>query len=207
MEISIHRALGELNLLDKKIEKKVKGEFIAVKKGTDKKVGGRLVTEIESSITSNFESVNDLFDNPSSEKISSSKIIQSNAVTKVNVNGDEMTVAEAIDRKSSIGYNKALLASLEAQYNRANANVLNGNEDVDDRAEDYIKGLYSDKTQVDTTKIVNLKADFVKENKLDLIDPANIKEESEKIREYIDGFETEVDYVLSESNAVTFIEV
>ena len=204
MEISIHRALGELNLLDKKIDKKVKSEFIAVKKGTDKKVGGRLVTEIESSITSNFESVNDLIKRRALIK---SKVIQSNAITKVNVNGEEMTVAEAIDRKSSIGYNKALLASLEAQYNRANANVLNGNEDVDDRAEAYIKGLYSDKTQVDTTKIVNLKADFVKENKLDLINPANIKEESEKIRDYIEGFETEVDYVLSESNAVTFIEV
>ena len=53
-----------------------------------------------------------------------SAIIASNAVTMVEVAGVRMTVAEAIDKKSSIGYEKELLARLSEQFTDAVSVIL-----------------------------------------------------------------------------------
>ena len=60
----------------------------------------------------------------------------SNAVTKVNICGQEMTVAEAIETKSSIKNYKNLLANLKRQYSECNRQVENTNQSVRNRLND-----------------------------------------------------------------------
>lgn len=47
----------------------------------------------------------------------------------------------------------------------------------------------------------------MKRNEFEIIDPLNVKQQIEKLSNRIEEFESEVDAVLSESNATTFIEV
>ncbi len=47
----------------------------------------------------------------------------------------------------------------------------------------------------------------MKKNTYELIDPAGIEDYIKKLEKDIIDFKNEVDYVLSESNATTFIEV
>ncbi len=136
-----------------------------------------------------------------------SSIIKSNALTEVTVNKIKMTVAEVIDEKTSIHYKKTLLNNLTKQYNKITANITNHNEEVNVNSENFINGLYADKTQVDTNKIKELKQDYIDKNKLELIDPIEVKKQIDELSEYIYNFQAECDYVLSESNAVTFIEI
>ena len=136
-----------------------------------------------------------------------SKIIQSNAITKIKLAGKEFTVAEAIDLKSSINYKRNFLETLDRQYRKCTNEVIKNDEIVAKNADDYINGLYSDKNSVDPNKIKNLRQDFIEENKLELVDPVGISAYIKELDEFIEEFETNVDFVLSESNATTFIEV
>lgn len=203
-KISIHRALGELKLLDAKITKLIDNDFIKAKQSGVDKIGGVAVKDLESEIKSNYQSLSDLINRRAKIK---SSIIKSNALTEVTVNKIKMTVAEVIDEKTSIHYKKTLLNNLTKQYNKITASITNHNEEVNVNSENFINGLYADKTQVDTNKIKELKQDYIDKNKLELIDPIGIKKQIDELSEYIYNFQAECDYVLSESNAVTFIEI
>lgn len=203
-KISIHRALGELKLLDAKINKLINNNFIASKQASVEKVGGIKVKDLEIDMKANYQSLTDLINRRSKIK---SAIIKSNALTEVTINKVKMTVAEVIDEKTSIQYKSNLLNTLKQQYNKVTADISKVNEEVNVNSEKFIDNLYRDKTQVDINKIKELKQDYIDKNKLELIDPIGVKKQIDELSEYIDNFQAECDYVLSESNAVTFIEI
>lgn len=203
-KISIHRALGELKLLDAKINKLINNNFIASKQASVEKVGGIKVKDLEIDMKANYQSLTDLINRRSKIK---SAIIKSNALTEVTINKVKMTVAEVIDEKTSIQYKSNLLNTLKQQYNKVTADISKVNEEVNVNSEKFIDNLYRDKTQVDINKIKELKQDYIDKNKLELIDPIGVKKQIDELSEYIYNFQAECDYVLSESNAVTFIEI
>lgn len=203
-KISIHRALGELKLLDAKINKGIEGQFIYAKPASVDKISGVLVKDVEKDISSKYQSIVDLIERRNKIK---SAIDNSNALTYVTVSGKKMTVSGAIDEKRSIQYKINLLDVLTQQYKKITANVSKTNEDVQVKSETFINNLYADKTNVDPNKIKELQQDYIDKNKLELIDPIGIKKQIDELSEYIYNFQAECDYVLSESNAVTFIEI
>ena len=204
-KISIHRGLAELKLLDSKIQKKIDGvQFVSFKKKSVEKIGGVPVIEVVENIKSNYQSVVDLIERRSKIK---SAIIKSNALTEVKIGEKTMSVAEAIDMKNSLSYNKSLLSHLSNQYNGCVANVNRNNEKVDAQANTYIENLYTDKNQVDPNKIKTLKDDFIKVHEFELIDPINAYDKIKQMQDEIDEFLMNVDFVLSESNSLTFIEI
>ena len=116
--ITVTEGLVELKLYGKKINKAVDdGKFVYAVKKSDKQVAHMSKEEASSKIEASYQSVTDLIKNRNALK---SAIVQSNAVTMVKVGDKVMTVAEAIERKSSIEYEKDLLTSLECQYVAAN---------------------------------------------------------------------------------------
>lgn len=203
-KISIHRALAELKLLDAKINKGMNNQFIGAKQSSIDKIGGVPVKDIESSIKSDYQSITDLIDRRTKIK---SAIMKSNALTEIKICGRTITVAEGIDEKNSIVYKENLLNNLTQKYNKTVAHITKANDEILVKAEDFIQNLYADKSQVDPNKIKELKQDFIDKNKWELIDPLNLKKEIDNLSEYIDNFKMEIDYILSESNSVTFIEV
>lgn len=202
--MTIHRALATLKLLDAKINKKTSGMFCNVKKASHNKIGGVRVEDLENDIKSNFDSVVELISRRAKIK---SAIIYSNANTKVEIGGEIKTVAEWIDLKSSIAYELNLLTNMNSQYTRSVSNISSANEKVDTQAENYVNGLYEDKNSVDPNKIKDLKKDYIDQNKFELVDPIGIKTEIDKLEERIKEFEMNIDFSLSESNAITVIEI
>lgn len=98
--ISITRALSELKLLDKRILKGIKdADFLSYE--INKKNVLKTFEPKEQ-----LQSVEDLIARRSTLK---SKIMESNASTKVKIAGKEMLVIEAIEMKETIQYKKQLL--------------------------------------------------------------------------------------------------
>ena len=143
-KISIHRALGELKLLDAKINKLINNDFIASKQASVDKVGGITVKDLERDMKANYQSLTDLINRRSKIK---SAIIKSNVLTEVEINTVKMTVAEVIDEKTSIQYKSNLLNTLSQQYNKVIAGISKVNEEVNMNSEKFIDNLYRDKTQ------------------------------------------------------------
>lgn len=106
----------------------------------------------------------------------------SNARTQVTIAGDAMTVAEAIERKSSIEHEKSLLAKFVQDWSLASST--------------YERMAAA--AAFDTSDVMNAPH---------IVDPLDIRERIDKLREYIENFESEVDVILSESNGHTTITV
>lgn len=204
MEISIHRALAELKLLDKRIIKSISDapSFCVPIKNGDKTVGKDSLDEYKKKVEGNLDSTLALIERREQIK---AKIMYSNAVTKVKVAGKEMTVAEAIEKKNNLKYKKLFLDRLKKDLYLANNQIEDNNSELSDRLESFLKATLGDNPS--KKEIESVSDLFMDRNELKLYDPIGIEKKIEELEEEIDGFVMEVDFVLSESNSKTTIEI
>ena len=107
----VTKGLNELKLLDSRIHRKIEeGEFVGAAKVSVPNINGKMTKEaFKANAKADYQSIVDLIKRRNAIKAA---IIQSNAITVVEVAGKRMTVAEAIDKKSAIEYEKTLLEKL-----------------------------------------------------------------------------------------------
>ena len=205
-KISITRGLSEIKLLEKKINKKVQ-EFTpcAVTTGKKPPVGYETVSAFKESEKSKYQSILDLIKRRSEIK---RKIVLSNATTKVTVADTEMTIAEAIDYKTSVvNFKKILEQQIDQQYNVHATSFQQSEQRVMQQVDRQLEVMYGrDKkvTQDERDGVVN---PYLENNGPKFIDSIDCKKESEGLTEEVNNFLLEVDHTLSESNATTFIEI
>lgn len=116
------------------------------------------------------------------------------------------TVANAIERKGSICYEKQLLNILKQQRLSATNQVERHNQQERLQLQELLKanfGRESGKLDPEATK--SMEDTFWENNKASLIDPIEITPRIEKLENDIETFENEVDFVLSELNSQTYI--
>lgn len=206
--MSIHKALAEIKVLDNRIIDAITdGTYCLANKHSNDKIKGVTVDEYKKVMQGCYDKVNDLINRNNAIK---KAVTLSNAVTKVKINGVEFTVAEAIWMKNhGIEFKEELRDILKRQYNKAQAEIIAHNgDDLDKRAEQYVIGLYGSKEgKIDTEAFEKTKKEFIKANQYDLVDPISILEKIDQLEEEISKFKSEVDATLSESNAVTEIEI
>ena len=205
--ISITEALKELKLYDQKISKAISGAcFVGAKKKSDDKVGVFKTENFIKNAKSGYQSVTDLIRNRAKIKAA---VVQSNAVTKVEIAGETYTVAEAIERKSSIQYEKYLLTGMKSAWKAATDKVSNENARVDvqvDKMLETFLGKDSDK-KVSESDLSTISDPYREKNEWELIDPLDLFTKISELEDEIDRFEADVDVRLSVSNSVTYIEV
>lgn len=202
---SIHRALAELKLLDKRITKTINNlQVVTCKKGDKLEYNIAIAEEeFKAVVESDMQSVKDLI---TRRKEIKEKIVKSNAETLVTIAGKEMTVASAIERKESIKYEKKLAEELKNQLNNLKAIINNRNEQVEYSLERQLGNLTSN-PDADKELVLTFSEQYRNKEQFALVDPLNIEKVIEELENEIDSFESEVDYVLSTSNAITEIEV
>lgn len=205
-QMSVHKGLAELKLLGDRTHRAiVDGIYCTHNKRSNQKIAGMEIKDCEDKvIRAGYDKVVSLLGRRQRIK---SAIVKSNAVTMVEIAGVKMSVAEAIDRKSSIEYDKFFLDALKKQYSHTLGIIEGNNSDLTERADSQINALYDNKESVDPKKIQTLKDDYINENTFDLIDPINIREKIEVLEKQIEDFLLEVDFKLSESNALTMIDI
>ena len=204
-QMTVTKALSELKLLDKRINRGIyEAEFVGVVVGDKKKVDHIDVEEFKQKVKSNYDSVVDLIAYRNKIK---SAIVSSNAQTTVTIAGNTYTVAEAIERKTSIQYEQELLQRLKTYYLNASTEIDRINENVQVRLDRSLEQMLSNDGKQDNEFINQFTENFNKKNQAKLVDPLNIKEKIETLETEIEDFLSEVDHELSVSNATTIIEV
>lgn len=206
MEISITRALKELTLLEKRITDSISNStFVSYAKRSSVKILNTYTREDFNALAiSSYDSINKLIDRRVEIK---SKIVESNANTVVTIGGKEYTVASAIEAKTLIKFKKQLLSKLEQQYRNAVHIVSMENEKVDEKIYNMIKEAGSDDNQSKDLSEDSYITKYKNTNEYDLVNPIKIQEKIEVLKKEIEDFESEVDFVLSESNAITKITI
>lgn len=202
IKMNIHKALSTKKLLDKRIEKATNNLIPVGYKMKSSATEYRTKEEVDKfnkETSSSYKQVTALINNYN--KICQA-ITLSNATTKVEINGKEMTVSDAINRKNNIEYEEDLLRRLKYEYTI----VLDKVKERNDLLESKIDNL----REIDKKEKIDKQSsyDLMRENESwELIDPLNIKKVISDMEDDILKFKSEVDFVLSTSNAETVIEV
>lgn len=205
-KMTLHRALSELKLIDSKIEKAIN---TVEPSGVAQK--GRLVNnvynlkEFEKNAKAKYNSTLDLIKRKNKIK---SAVIMANSKTKVEISGKSMTIAEAINYKSTVDFKKKLLERLQTFHNSSKVNLNKANEQVNTNALELAKAaLQKDNVKINDGDAVAITEPYIEKNEFHLIDPLGIEDLTEEMGNEISEFETNVDAVLSEINAITVIEI
>lgn len=207
VSMSLIRALDEVVLLDKRIAKKVSEcTFLGV---LSKKSRGGIVSnpeEFSHSAKADWQSVTDLIARRQRIK---SAIILSNATTRVRVAGESLTVAEVIERKKSLALQRDLLQKLKSQREQSLRSLEQQNSAMEAELQKLLEIHFgkggNSKTQA--SDIEDISRPFRENNQAKLLDPIGVDAKIRDIEAYIEEFERETKFTLSESNAMTKIYV
>lgn len=210
--MNVHRALAELKTIGARIERATYDSvFCVANKHSSDKIDGISIDEFKERMKSDKQKVLDLIKRRNAIKRA---VVNSNAVTKVAISGKEYTVAEAIDMKTTgMELNQVLIRKLKTQYKEALRLIAeNSGDNLERRAERYIEAIISAqpreaKSTVNSDAMKAMRAEYIKNNSYDLIDPIGIEKLIKDMEEEYLSFTTEVDAALSVSNATTEIVV
>jgi hypothetical protein len=197
---TITEALQELKLLTKRINKIIEQSmFVGVKRADDAN------QNVCADAARDFQSVQDLIDRRAKIK---SAIMQSNAVTKVEIDHKTYTVCEVIAHKSFINEQKMLLQTMKDQYLLAQTQINNYNADRQRKIDTLIQTTFGrDNSKTSPEDIKTITETYVKKYNIDLVDPLKIKDKIDQLESDIERFENSCDFKLSYINAVTMIQV
>ena len=198
--MSINRALSELKLLNKKITDKTGRLQVAV--GIQQKT---VIVKVDfiNTVKANVQQLRDLITNRNNIK---SAIVLSNAKTKVTIGDKTMTVAEAIERKTSIELEKSLNKKMREDYYGLKSQIEQHNNNAKAQADKQAEAALGAATEGDKgTQYKAIFDAYYDANKADVLAPNDIEVQIEKDQDLIDEFESEVDFILSESNTKTSI--
>ena len=200
-EISITQALAELKLVRNRLEHKLQDANFCTIKTKNNTVDPELFTR---NAKASYQSYNDLVERYNKLK---SAIVISNATAKVEIAGKTYTVAEAVERKRSIKFEKDLLNRMQCQWMGTESMYEMHKKHEQERIDKLLSiELGKDnKTSIEVVK--NLTETLLESNKADIIDPLDVRDKISKLKKSIEDFETNVDWVLSESNGKVMISV
>lgn len=202
----VTQALNELKLLDDRINKAISDAVLVIAaKRSEKKVNPNLTKEeFEIRAKAGYQSVMDLIERR--KKIKAAVVI-SNAVTKITVHGEEMTVAEAIERKSTIDYEVSLLRQMQSQWGVQNREMNMQNLRMEERIDKYIETFVGkDTSKAKDNELEAMIKPMRESGEYALVDPLSIEKKIADLDDYIKGFRSEVDAILQISNCNTYIE-
>lgn len=201
-QISITRALTRVKVIEKQLEQLSYDKYVrsVLEQDKDKKQS----EDFKSESKSNFDKFNSLFD----ESVSLQKAIRkSNEDTLVRISGKEMTVSEALILKSLIEHKQQLLSNIRDQNSNANNEIEKAETQIESKAQAFVQSLKTEnQSQIDDAmKVGRLSA--TKELRKVRLTGLNVEQILKEDLEFVQEFLVEVDYVLSESNATTLIEI
>ena len=206
-KITITRGLAELKLLDQRIQKEIStAVFMDVYQDRSSKVlkTQMVRADFEKKAKSDFDSIAALVKRRNAIK---GKILLSNAMTKVSIAKVEMSVAEAIDMKGAIRYEQAMLARMKHNMQVIKTDVENNRVKVNATVEAMMTQALGNDKKASGDEWDKIAKPFIEANEYKIVDPMGLQNWIDWSEKMIDGFLSEVDFVLSESNARTEIEI
>ena len=207
--MTIHEALAELKALDNKIANvRSEGTYVDCAKLSATKVNGLVRMDYVKKLQGSYDKIRGLMSRRNAIRLA---VVRSNGEAMVTIDGIEISVAQAIVRKSLIEEEIFLLITLKGQYENA-VNTLNkeNGEKLENKLNTHLGNTIGNNYKENTrlAEVVSaLSKDFYDNNAYGLIDPVNIGKVIEQMDAEINRFMTQVDSAISVSNALTYIEV
>ena len=209
MAITVSRALVRLKTLDSQIRNEIIDlkPLVIAKQGKRPIAGFSSESDFQAAAIGTYDKITGLIEERKKIKAA---VVASNAKTIVQIAGKRYTVAEAIERKSSLEYDSLFLRAMKEQLREVLIEIERANNElVTRRVDNYIESIYGKDggSRDRSEEIQKMRDDYIEQNSWSLVDPLTLQKKIEAMEEDLRAFEAEVDVVLSESNATTTIEI
>lgn len=213
MKMTVTRALAELKQLSSRISKAT-SMYYPFEVATGEKLRGtrshKKLEDFQKEIKEEAQSLKDLIRRQEAIK---DAISQSNAITKVKVGKDEFTIVQILNRKQTTleAYAK-LKTTLEDRIMRAkrefDSQVADRESAIERMVKTRLETAEKGGRSVKEEEKLNFRELEEKQTpEVNLLDPSKAEEWLKEITEYVENFTHEVDYLLSESNSTTEIDI
>lgn len=207
-KMTVYKALCELKTLNARLVKEIgDAKLCALYKCASGKVAGVPVQEFEGRAKADFDKIKALSNRRNAIKRA---VILSNASTLIRVNGEDITVAEAIDMKNNaFTFMEALYNAAKAEYNKAvKAYEKETGPDFVKRTDEYLKALFGKEgTQVNSDAVTKSREAYILANAHAVSDPLKIMKKIEDFENLKASVLDEIDSAISVSNATTYIQI
>lgn len=206
--ITITRALSKVKILTSQIQEDAK-QNLFITTVPNNMIDSESHTKLVQTLVSNHVSL----ESKLSQIVKLKKLIaESNLNTTVNISGKEVTVTEALAMKDSYGIYEIFHLTLRKQYMKANNEVSLSNERINAAVVSNNSDISSssDIKSEELEKRLAINTKQLQDNMgIKIISGAHGSPENyiEDIKKVYNDFVSEIDYVLSEHNSTTFIEV
>ena len=117
------------------------------------------------------------------------------------------TVAEAIEQKSSIKYKETLIKSMKRQVEEVMSRFRTETSELQGRLDRLLSSEMGKDVKTNPETVDALSRSFTENNKIAIVDPLDTSKLIATLEEEVEGFATNVDWVLSEINGKTMITV
>ena len=199
--MSITQALAELKLLRSRIESSYKGtQFVTLKTKRNDIDTESFSNKAKSSVQSFISLIRRY-------SLIKSAIAVSNATVRVNIAGVEYTVAEAVERKRIVEFEKTFLQTLKAQLNQVKTAHDQEQRNVQERLDSLLMRELGKDSKTNVEVVNSFTESFMRNNRVEIVDPLKLNDYIKQYEADIDTFSTNVDWILSESNGVNYIQV
>lgn len=205
-KMTIHRALAELKLADSKIEKLISEIIPTATHQKGKPIEGHITNDqFAKDAQSKFDAITDLINR---KVIIKKLIVESNAKTSVTIAGSTMTVADALSYQSIVEYRRKFIDTLRTRQRATVAMMNRCNDGVNSNLQKLLEiTLSKEALKKGGNDVDAVRTPYLENNEFHYFDPLKVEERITEMEKEVMGFESEVDAALSESNAVTFIEL
>jgi hypothetical protein len=208
MEMTVQRALNELNTLESRIDKRLSDfRIIGTRKNSENRVSETREPVADFAVRAKtiMDSADALLKRQQQLKHA---IMTSNAQTMIEVAGVTYSVMTAIDRKRTIESEKQVLACMKQALRNAETKVSRENDKVEDYIQRQVLAMASgDLANKRDEFITSFEKSYRDKNGWDLVDPLGLRDLIEKREQEILDFELEIDTALTVSNAITKIVI
>ena len=200
--MSVTRALVELKTLGKRIEKLTDElDLVRVVRKGDNRDQQTFVKNAKSK----YQALGDLVHRRDTLK---SRIIESNAKTRVVLGHlGEFCVAEVIDLKQNIGLKQNILQTMRKQRQSSQATFEAREAEVRLKLDRLLEIEFGKDTKSNVGNVATITDSYMASNRVELLDPIGLDAQIEDLSTEIEFLEKEADLVLSESNALTQIQL
>lgn len=203
-EYTLTRALAEIKLYDSKIEKAIK-ELVSVSYKVNEIIPEYRMVESDflNAYNAQMQKIRDLREN---KTVLKNALMKANAETIVTIADKKYTILEALNKKSDIHLDNMLVNIVNNQLKSTIAKVNTINEKIESDIERTINAKASSSSNQSKEYIQQVR-DGYKSQIPTLVNDGAVEELIKTKTEEIENFLLEVDFALSEINAITKIQV
>ena len=205
-QITLTEALVQLKNLNSKIEDAQRRVFIGFTQVASNKLpaGYQKEEDYLRAVQGSIDTPLDLIRRRDQLK---AKLALANALTKVKVGKEEMSIAEAIERKNSLKYKLSLLNIMKQQKQVLDNQTNNHNAQLSVKADAFVTAMYGNNSSASTEERAKSRELWIENNSAKLLTDPKVETTLRTLEEEINDFQSNVDVALSVVNAKTVIDV